>query len=347
MSSNINLIISYFNSQKGPDIMISFPEEIPEELSENIRKLFDLEFNTPIAEHILQNKNLRITNFSFEVPSEWARGNKEMAMLSIITDKDFKNEKLYDLLKEATKKISSTSKIYKGFYHEDKISQKDEEVQVKYQELNDIFNDYIRKFESKVKEIKIMDLVTSKKLSLGGAYKVFSTMLTDIISSILQQNHVYLCGDMDASNSLFALLKRIFLEIIDIDDKISIMKEFTDENFEALVINTGLGIVESGETDNAAHASIEKYIQEADKTGDNDAAIILIRQKLSILLKVADLLEKILKEKKSVKNIIKDVKKHLRVQVKYDEISAVRLLLKTRGKKDVAEKIIMSKLDKF
>ena len=80
---------------------------------------------------------------------------------------------------------------------------------------------------------------------------------------------------------------------------------------------------------------------------NDDAAIIFIRQRLSILMKVADFLKVVLTEKKSIKHIIKTIKSDLRIKVKNDELYAVQLILKARGEEDVANRIITSKFDKF
>ena len=347
MKPDLHLVFSYFDAQKGPDILVSLPETIPEKLRSTIKKIFDLEFENPFFEYTLSDEDLKITNFNFEIPSPWARGYNEMVMLSVITERDIKNEHFYGLIEEISKKIKSIVNIYKSFYIDNTISQKDAEVDKKYFELKEVFSEYRNMLLNKVREVRIMELVSSKKLTLSGAYKVFGSILTDIISALLQLKPIVLCGDADSSNALFALLKRVFLEICPIEDLIEIKKDYIEKDSKLLIINTGLGLVESGEISEEAHTALNRYLQEADKTGDNDAAIIYLRQKLSILLKTADLLEKILSEKKSVKRVIKEIKSHLKIKTKIDELYAVHLILMTRGNEDIADRIILSKLDKF
>ncbi len=347
MKPDLHLVFSYFDAQKGPDILVSLPETIPEKLRSTIKKIFDLEFENPFFEYTLSEEDLKITNFNFEIPSPWARGYNEMVMLSVITERDIKNEHFYGLIEEISKKIKSIVNIYKSFYIDNTISKKDAEVDQKYFELREVFSEYRNMLLNKVKELKIMELVSSKKLTLSGAYKVFGSILIDIIAALLQFKSIVLCGDADSSNALFALLKRIFLEIYPIEEIIEIQKDYTENDSNPLVINTGLGIVESGEISKEAHTALNRYLQEADKTGDNDAAIIYIRQKLSILLKTADVLEKVLRERKSVKRVIKEIKSHLKIKTKVDELYAVTLILMARGKKEIADRIVLSKLDKF
>ena len=64
-------------------------------------------------------------------------------------------------------------------------------------------------------------------------------------------------------------------------------------------------------------------------------------------MKISDLLEQILTEKLPEKRIFKEIRKHMKIKIKSDELYAVQLILKSRGLQDVVDKIIMSKFDKF
>jgi hypothetical protein len=320
---------------------------VSEKMRTIILGFFETQLEKSFFEYILLEDDLKITNLYFEIPSEWARGKKEMVMLSVITEKEFNTESFYDLMKVASTRILTSVDIYKSLYVHDKIRELDEEITRKYEELRIIFLDSLKELEIKKKEIAIMELMASKDLSLGGAYKVFGTIMPDIISCILQEKKVILCGDKDASTALFNLLSRIFLEVLNINDIIVIKKECVDPNPEILIVNTNLGIIESGEVSDEAHNAINRSIQEAEKTGNNDAAIIFLRQKLSILLKVANLLERIITKKTPVKRVLKEINSQLRIKVKIEDLYAVRLILKAKGKEDVVDKIIVSKFDKF
>ena len=146
---------------------------------------------------------------------------------------------------------------------------------------------------------------------------------------------------------LLNIFNRIFLDIYSLDDKVIKKKKCHDINPNSLVINTKLGIIDSGKISDEAHNAINRYLNEAEKTGNDDAAIIFLRQRLSILMKVADFLKEVLSEKKSIKHIIKTIKSDLRIKVKNDELYAVQLILKARGEEDVVNRIITSKFDKF
>ncbi|TFG19462.1 MAG: hypothetical protein EU529_16295 [Promethearchaeota archaeon] len=341
----MNLVFSYFDQIKGPEIFYSLPEEISEKFSKAIKGIFDSTIDNPYFEYIL--KDQKIISLNFEIPSDWARGNNEMVMISIISDKDLKSEHFYDLLKEVSNKIKSDMNIYKSLYIKDKTTVEDKEIDEKYTELRQLLFSSFDKLEKKIKELKIMELMSSRELSLAGAHRVFGTIITACISCILQEKPLVLCGDIDASNALLNIFNRIFLDIHSLDDKVTIKKDCHDISPNCLVINTKLGIFDSGKISDEAHNAISRYLNEAEKKGNDDAAIIFIRQRLSILMKVADFLKEVLSEKKSIKQIIKVIKSDLRIKIKNDELYAVQLILKARDEEEVANRIIMSKLNNF
>ncbi|MFX1339755.1 MAG: hypothetical protein ACFFDK_14175 [Promethearchaeota archaeon] len=341
----MQFVLSYFDVIKGPSIFLSFPEKVPSKIKNTIKGLFDLEAEDPFFEFILKDDNLKITNINFMIPSLWARGNHEMVMLSVITEISFNNEKLYDLLKEAAERIANRTNIFKSLYIAD--DSKDTEIFQKYEELKKIFLEFNNKFEKLRKEISILELVASKELTLSGACKVFGEIMIDMISCLLQQNPLVLCGDFDSSTALLSIFKRIFLDIFIFDNDLIVKDECADLAPGSYVINMKYGIVETGEISKDAHDAIRRYLQDAQKTGNNDAAIIFLRQKISILMKVADLLEEVLIQKLPEKHIFKEIRKHMKIKIKSDELYAVRLILKSRGRQNVADKILMSKFDKF
>ena len=143
-------------------------------------------------------------------------------MLSVITEKDFNSESFYDLLKEASSNICQREHIYKSLYIDDAFPEKDEEVDLKYKELRTVFNKILVDFENKRREVLIMDLVSSRGLSLSGSFNVYGDILIDLISCLLQEKNLVLCGDMDASTALKNIINRIYLDITDPEKLVSI-----------------------------------------------------------------------------------------------------------------------------
>ena len=77
------LVLTYFHGIKGPAIILSFPEMVPKNLYTTLTQVFDIEAENPLFEVVLAEENIKITNLNFSIPSEWARANQEMVMLSV------------------------------------------------------------------------------------------------------------------------------------------------------------------------------------------------------------------------------------------------------------------------
>ncbi len=341
------LVLTYFHAIRGPKIIFSFPDMVPEGIYKSIRSLFDVDSQNPFFEFVLAEENVKIINLYFEVPSKWARGEVEMCMLSLITDTDTDSKSFYDILKDASARIMVQSNIYKSLYVDQIYEEKDIEIKEKYEELKRILSELHNDFLEKKKELTLMELVSSRTLSLSGAYNVFEDILIDIISGILQQKQFLFIGDKDASTALYSILNRIFLDILPLENYMKIKNEPEESDKDSFILNTRLRIIESGEVSKDAHPSINKILQESLKTGDKEAAIILIRQKLSILLKAAELLEKILKKPTVSRSILKDIQKYLKIKLKVEDLNAIRLILKAKNQEEIANRIVVSKFDSF
>ena len=78
----MHLVLTFFHRVKGPEILISYPDaKLEEDIIEKLIRFFDLEINETFFEIVLINKKKKIINLYFEIPSDWARGKKELAML--------------------------------------------------------------------------------------------------------------------------------------------------------------------------------------------------------------------------------------------------------------------------
>ena len=96
MIFKIHLVLTYFNQIEGPSVYLSYPDEkLEEEVINRLLKFFDLDINEPFFEIVLITKKKKIINFNFEIPSQWARGKKEFAMLSLIMKEEYESELVY------------------------------------------------------------------------------------------------------------------------------------------------------------------------------------------------------------------------------------------------------------
>jgi len=153
----MHLVLTYFHQIRGPEILMSYPEiELEQEIIEKLTKFFDLEINETFFEIVLINKHKKIINLFFEIPSEWSRGKKELAMLSLIMDEKYLSRLVYSFLVDAVQKIISTENIFKGFYKNDLFRDrgKDIEIDLKYQSIKEILyfclSNLIERLKSKI-----------------------------------------------------------------------------------------------------------------------------------------------------------------------------------------------------
>ena len=119
-----------------------------------MKGFFDLEMTDKFFEVSLIEEKTKITNLYFEITSCWARGSFEMAMLSVITKKDYQSSLFYDTLRDYADRIASTLNMYKAFYKGGFLDKNDEEIETKREELDKIlrncYEDLVESVKKKV-----------------------------------------------------------------------------------------------------------------------------------------------------------------------------------------------------
>lgn len=134
----MHLVLTFFHRIRGPEILISYPDaKLEEDIIDKLIRFFDLEINETFFEIVLINKKKKIINLYFEVPSEWARGKKELAMLSVIMKEKYESRFVYSFIVDTVQKILSTDKIFKAFYKNDHFRDdgNDIEIDLAYEQI--------------------------------------------------------------------------------------------------------------------------------------------------------------------------------------------------------------------
>ena len=113
--------LSYFHRKIGPLVFYSYPEDmLDEQLSARIANIMDQTVSEGFFTHSFEKNNSN--NYYFEIHSDWARGNKEMLMVSIIFDQQINSEieqSVSVLCTEFLEKLLSNEEIYTAFYIND------------------------------------------------------------------------------------------------------------------------------------------------------------------------------------------------------------------------------------
>ena len=135
----MHLVLTYFHQIIGPSIFLSFPDaKLEEDIINKLMRFFDLDINETFFEIVLINKQKKIVNLYIEIPSVWARGKKEMVMLSLIMKIEYPSELVYTFLVEASHKILKTENVYKAFYKEEDLHSSDIEIDITYEAIKKI-----------------------------------------------------------------------------------------------------------------------------------------------------------------------------------------------------------------
>ncbi|NHJ21926.1 MAG: hypothetical protein EAX91_13345 [Candidatus Lokiarchaeota archaeon] len=113
--------LCYFHRKIGPLVFYSYPENmLDEQLSARIANIMDQTVSEGFFTHSFEKNSSN--NYYFEIYSDWARGNKEMLMVSIIFDQQINSEieqNVNALCTEFLEKLLSNEEIYTAFYIND------------------------------------------------------------------------------------------------------------------------------------------------------------------------------------------------------------------------------------
>ena len=164
--------ISYFHRKIGPLVFYSYPKNsLDKDLSIKIANIMDQQFNEGFFTHSFEN--LKSMNYYFEIHSDWARGNKEMLMISTVFDQQILpeiEEKISNLCIEFSERLQSNEEIYTAFYinelnyHENEkgIILKNETLVKAW--LNNLYWAIIEDTREKTEEEKIAILMNEKHI---------------------------------------------------------------------------------------------------------------------------------------------------------------------------------------
>ena len=169
------IALSWFHRKIGPINAYVYPENVlDEDLSIRIANIMDQTINEGFFTHSFEN--FYSMNYYFEINSDWARGNKEMLMLSVIFDHQTTLEierKILKLCLDFSKTLQRNDEIFTAFYLND-ITYYDEEDQkaiIKNDNLvrllvKDLYRTTIEETREKSEEEKIAIQLNKKHIFL-------------------------------------------------------------------------------------------------------------------------------------------------------------------------------------
>ncbi|MBY8989057.1 MAG: hypothetical protein KGD61_11435 [Candidatus Lokiarchaeota archaeon] len=143
--------LTFFKRRSGPLVFYSFPEDALNNIEkESIGEIMTQSFKERFF--VNQSSIVSSLNYYFELHSDWARGNKEMLMISIILDQKI-NQAIEEIIRslclDFESQLSSTQDLFKALYINDLDSFADEE-HADIKRINESLNAAIREFYKKI-----------------------------------------------------------------------------------------------------------------------------------------------------------------------------------------------------
>jgi len=134
----MGIVLSYFHTKIGPIPFHTFPEDMITE-EQKSRICNDLELTSGKQGFFTRTyKDMGHFSYYFEIPSKWARGKKEMCMISYVFKKNPSNEIINYLSLRSIKfieKMQLHPEIYKGFYYKSGLIIKEDLTQEEYEKM--------------------------------------------------------------------------------------------------------------------------------------------------------------------------------------------------------------------
>ena len=177
IAAKTNVALTFFKRRSGPHLFYSYPEDALNNIEkENLEELMTLSFKERFFHH--QSSTISSINYYFEILSEWARGNKEMLMISVMLNQKISQaieEVIKSLCSDFESQISSTQNMFKALYINELESFSDEEQTeiIRFSEqLRAILQEFYKKIKilqrrKNAKYIVTVSMEIEKKLDLN------------------------------------------------------------------------------------------------------------------------------------------------------------------------------------
>lgn len=231
----ITITLSWFHRKIGPSIYYEYPESNlpPEELAK-IPDLMDTKFEEGFFHHSFAN--LYLFNYFFEIESLWARGHKEMLLMSVCFSDQISTQIQHDVLIQCidfANHLKETKGMYKAFYKDHftssdfPIEAEEEEIVKKHKMLKLWIREIYWNIVSFSRE-KFVEEITAELLNHPSIYEIISFLSNGpVAKDILQKWHKERFPDVDLENLLENLesQKFIFQNLIGYDTFVLLVKD--------------------------------------------------------------------------------------------------------------------------
>ncbi len=165
----VYLNLNYFNTIQGPQIFHWYPEDADDELVQSVANLLNISELLKQKFFMYEGADFKTVSLYFEIPSDWARGKKEMLLLSIILSPDVSIENkdpIQALLEKVEAEINQIEHAYMAFYEYDysKMEENEDEIEDLALEIRKIVENYAVKVDMAIKEAKKISIEQMKEI---------------------------------------------------------------------------------------------------------------------------------------------------------------------------------------
>jgi hypothetical protein len=169
--------LCYFHRKIGPIVFYSYPENLlDDQLSLRLANIMDQTVSEGFFIHSIENR--KFMNYYFEIRSDWARGNKEMLMISIVFDRQISSDleiNVKTLCAEFSEKLLTNENIFTAFYIND-IDNFDEKDKDLILNNNSLINSWVKELYWAVLEETRERTEEEKIATLLNKKHIFSTL---------------------------------------------------------------------------------------------------------------------------------------------------------------------------
>lgn len=165
----VHLNLNYFNTIQGPQIFHTTPEDADENIVQSVANLLNISELVKQKFFVYEGADFKTVSLYFEIPSQWARGKKEMLLLSIIIPPATSIENkapVQSLLEKMELEINQIENGFMAFYEYDYSRMEDfeDEIEDLAQEIRTIVENYANDVSMAVKEAKRISLEQIKEI---------------------------------------------------------------------------------------------------------------------------------------------------------------------------------------
>ncbi|MBY8982940.1 MAG: PAS domain S-box protein [Candidatus Lokiarchaeota archaeon] len=308
----------------GPIVILKYPEDLKDQIMQRFSSLMDLHDSGFFIHTFGKYQGL---NRIFEIPSEFARGHREILQISMIFNIESKidNNFIKDILEKFTIAIKNIENLYKAFY--DNITERIENKN-KMEELRNLFHTFYESAKSAMGAIRNAELKYQTLFEHArDAIVIFELVSGNIIDINLEAEIIL--GDDRESISKSNIIK--FFQVKDYENFYNnILKLISDgqiELIESEIINTKRKKKEVEISASNIKIGDQKFIQliirDITKRKILESRLKERVKELNALYRITKLMEI---DKISLEVIINEAIEIIKSSLEFPDISSVRIL---------------------